>query len=261
MKQAIAIPVPAPQAVSVLGVPVVPFESYEQAVRYVAEAVEKQTPSFWVAVNPQKVHRALHDPELMEVLRQADAGICDGVGVSLASRILNGRSIPRCTGCDLFLKLIELAAERGWGVFLLGASPQSNQGAAQKLQERYPGLRIVGRQDGFFKDDQAVIRQINDSGADLLFVAMGTPRQEKWIRRHRGQIQASFCMGVGGSFDVASGTARRAPKLMQWMGTEFLYQLVTQPGRWKRQIVYFPFVARVIGQRLARIFHKETPTA
>jgi len=242
---------PMPARIDIMGVPVVPFESYDQALRCIEGAVESGERSLWVAVNPQKCYRAWYEPGLMEILQNADVGICDGIGVSIASRILHGRSIKRITGCDLFFKLLSLASDKNWGVFLLGASPESNARACINLRRKYPGLRIVGNQDGFFDDSDKVVEKINSSGADLLFVAMGSPKQEQWIWRHRKAINACFCMGVGGSFDVASGNLKRAPTIFQKTGTEFVFQLVTEPRkRWPRQKVYFPFMVKIISQRI-----------
>ncbi len=151
----------------------------------------------------------------------------------------------------MFLRIVPHAAKKGWGVFLLGASPESNAEACAKLQEAYPDLRIVGHQDGYFKDSAQVVSHINSSGADLLFVAMGSPTQEYWIAEHREKINAPFCMGVGGSFDVVSGTIRRAPAIFRRTGTEWLFQLVTEPHkRFRRQTVYVPFMLRVLSKRL-----------
>jgi N-acetylglucosaminyldiphosphoundecaprenol N-acetyl-beta-D-mannosaminyltransferase len=238
-----------PRPLNILGVKVVPFDSYAQALESVEDVVVSGGKSFWMAVNPQKVYRAWNDADVLDVMNRADVGICDGVGVSLAARILQGVSIRRCTGCDLFFRLVARAAEKGWRVFLLGASPESNRGAAEKLQAQYPGLKIVGAVDGYFRDGDEVVRQVNESGAELLFVAMGSPRQEFWIRDHLAKLNVCFCMGVGGSFDVAAGEVRRAPLFFQKTGTEFLFQLFIQPARWRRQIVYFPFMLRVLEQK------------
>jgi N-acetylglucosaminyldiphosphoundecaprenol N-acetyl-beta-D-mannosaminyltransferase len=205
------------------------------------------------------MYRAWREPALREALGSAGAGICDGIGVSLAAGILQGRWLRRITGCDLFTRIIPLAAQRGWGVFLLGASAQANQKAAENLRRQYPSLRIVGRRDGFFEDDAEVVREINQTRPDLLFVAMGSPRQEFWIARHMASIDARFFMGVGGTFDVVGGLARRAPRLLRAVGLEFLYQLVTQPKRWQRQIIYVPFLLRVLGRRLSGRRIEELP--
>jgi len=239
-----------PEPVTLLGVDVVPFESYEQALACIEEAIESGKKSFWVAINPEKIYRAWQEPRLLDVLRQADVGICDGVGVSIASKVLHGHGLPRCTGCDLFFRLMPLAAEKGWGVFLLGASPDSNEGACRNLLRTYPGLRIVGRQDGYLHDSAEVVREINASRADLLFVAMGSPWQEFWIAEHRERLGAVFCLGVGGSIDVASGKARRAPELFQKTGTEWLFQSMRQPWRWKRQFMRAAFILKVLKTKL-----------
>jgi len=247
LKKQVHIPTP----VDIMGIPVVPFESYDQALECIEEAIESDRKSFWVAINPIKIYHSWHKPELLNLLQQADVGICDGVGVSIASRILHGRSIMRCTGCDLFFKILSLACRKNWGVYLLGASAESNAATRSELQKIYPNLRIVGWQDGYFEDLDVVIEQINSSKADLLFVAMGSPKQEHWIWRHRQAIDANFCMGVGGSFDIASGGLRRAPKVFRMTGTEFLFRLMREPRkRWRIQKVLFPYFLRVIHKRL-----------
>jgi N-acetylglucosaminyldiphosphoundecaprenol N-acetyl-beta-D-mannosaminyltransferase len=241
-----------PAPLNVTGIPVVPFETYDQALECAEQAIESARKSFCVAINPIKIYNAWHDPELLKLLQQADMGICDGVGVSIASRILYGRSIKRITGCDLFFRLLGLASEKGHGVFLLGASAQANAAARATLQKTYPDLRIVGWHDGYFKDSQEIVEQINASGADLLFVAMGSPRQEQWIWRHRQAINASFCMGVGGSFDIASGNLRRAPRIFRMTGTEFLFRFALEPRkRLSHQRILLSFLLRIVGKKLS----------
>lgn len=241
----------APASLDIMGVPVVPFESYDQALDCIEDAIKSGRKSFWVAINPIKVYNAWEKPELFNLLRQADVGICDGIGISVASRLLYGQSIKRRTGGDLFFKLIDRASRKGWRVFLLGASARSNAEARSRLQKSYPGLRIVGWHDGYFEDSDAVIEQINSSQADLLFVAMGSPRQEQWIARHRHAIEAGFCMGIGGSLDIASGNLRRAPTIFRVTGTEFLFRLMAEPfKRWRIQKVLFPYFLSVIGRKL-----------
>ena len=135
-------------------------------------------------------------------------------------------------------------------IFLLGASPESNSAAREKIQKMYPNLRIVGFQDGYFKNSYEVIKKINASKANLLFVALGSPKQEYWISRHRYAINANICMGVGGSFDIVSGSLRRAPRIFRVTGTEFLYRLVREPlKRIPIQKVLFPYFCQIIGKK------------
>lgn len=147
----------APEPISVAGVPVVPFDSYDQALRRIEETVETRRKAFWVAINPQKVFRAWHEQDLLDILNRADVGICDGVGITLAAKVLLGRRIHRVTGCDLFLRLVPLAAQKGWRVFLLGASEEVNTRACTNLRQKYPGLQIVGSQHGYFKNTESVL--------------------------------------------------------------------------------------------------------
>lgn len=241
-----------PAPIAVMGAQVVPFDSYGQAVDWVGQRLALRQKTFCVAINPEKLHHCSKDALLAEALRDADAGICDGIGTALAAMVLHWRRVRRCTGCDLFLHLSAAAAERQWKVFLLGASEESNERAARGLRQRHPGLRIVGRRDGYFDSEEAVVRQVNESGADLLFVAMGSPRQEIFIHRNRRQIDAPFVMGVGGSFDVLSGKAKRAPALFRRTGTEFLFRLITSPGRWRRQLALPAFLAELAAWKLGR---------
>ncbi|MBV5327484.1 MAG: WecB/TagA/CpsF family glycosyltransferase, partial [Chlorobium sp.] len=143
------------------------------------------------------------------------------------------------------------AAQKGWRIFLLGASAESNQGACDKLAAEYPGLKIVGRIDGYFQNSDEVVNRINASGADLVFVAMGSPKQERWIDENRPALDAPFCMGVGGTFDVVSGKAKWAPAFCRKTGTEWLYRLIVEPKRWRRQLVLPKFAFAVLQQKLA----------
>jgi len=241
-----------PAAVTVMGIPVVPFETYDHALGCIEAAIDSDRKALCVAVNPIKMYRAWHEPELLSLLRQTDINICDGIGVSFASRILNSRGIPRITGCDLFFRLLSLATRKRWGVYLLGASTESNAAARLGLQKMYPHLRIVGWHDGYFEDSSEIVEHINASGAELLFVAMGSPKQEHWIWRHRQLINASFCMGVGGSFDVASGSVKRAPRIFRATGTEFLFRFAMEPyKRLTHQGILLRFLLRVLGSKLS----------
>ena len=221
----------------VLGVQLNGFRSYDDATETIRRRIQARRPTFCVAINPEKVYRSARDAKLRSALERADVRICDGIGVALASLLLERRRLPRCTGIELFMRLIKASAKEGWRIFLLGASPESNAAASRKLLADHPGLKIVGSQHGFFTDPAEVINKINQSGADLLFVAMGSPRQEFWIAENLPRLKPCLCMGIGGSLDVLSGTVTRAPALFSKTGTEWLYRLITQPSRIRRQLV------------------------
>ena len=222
------------------------FGSCEEAVHLIGQRIALREPTLCVAVNPEKIYRARRDPRLGRVLDSAHIRICDGAGVSLAAMMLHRRRLPRCTGIDLFMSLVRHAAQEGWRVFLLGASPEVNRAACSALMDQFPSLKIVGRQHGYFEDSAAVVANINDSRADLLFVGMGSPRQEFWIGEQMPNLKTPFYMGVGGSFDVVSGAVRRAPAPFRKTGTEWLYRLLAQPSRLRRQVALPLFALQII---------------
>ncbi len=240
---------PLPKSLSILGTSVVPFTSYTHTVKCIEQRIRAGKKTFCVAINPEKIYRATYDTELREILNHAEITLCDGIGVAIASKILHKKSIKRCTGCDLFFHLIKKAAENNWRVFLLGASHESNQKAADTLKQNYPGLIIAGTQDGFFRNSEDLVEKINETKADLLFVAMGSPKQELWITKYRERLNTQFCMGVGGTLDVISGKAKRAPLVFRKTGTEFLFRLISQPKRLKRQKVLPMFLLKVLKEK------------
>jgi N-acetylglucosaminyldiphosphoundecaprenol N-acetyl-beta-D-mannosaminyltransferase len=191
-----------------------------------------------IAFNPERSVKAQRDPRVAEALLEADLRFPDGVGVVWAARQRGAEGIERVAGIELAERALELTAEHGLPVFLLGASPGVAEEAAVALGRRMPGLRVVGIRNGYFspQEEAAVVDEIRGSGAALLLVAMGSPRQELFIQRHRDALGVGAAMGVGGSFDVWSGRVRRAPGWARTMGVEWLYRLVAEPRRLKRQV-------------------------
>lgn len=249
------IPVPVihnEEALDVAGLPVNVFESYDAAVDVIRRRMRAGRKTFCLAVNPEKIERAASDPRLWHVLENADVRICDGVGVALAAWVLHGRRMPRCTGIDLFLNLTAAAEREGWSVYLLGASPESNAAASRALALRHPGLRIAGARSGYFQDSAEVVAEINASGADALFVGLGSPRQEFWIWEHIDELRPLLVQGVGGAFDVLSGNVKRAPAMFRKTGTEWLFRLASQPARLRRQMALPRFALNVVRGRYGR---------
>jgi len=230
----------------VMGVPITCFRSYEHAVDYIVARIRAREKAFGLAVTPEKICFAQADRSLLNLIRGADVRCCDGIGAALAARLLHRRAIPRITGVQLFYELVAAAEREGLRVFLLGASPESNALAFHRLQEQHPRLQLVGRHDGYFDEDESVIQQINTANPDMLFVAMGSPKQEKWIAKYRHRIAANYCMGVGGTFDVVSGKAKWAPAIFQRTGTEFVFRLIMEPRRWRRYSIVPEFMYRVL---------------
>lgn len=200
-----------------------------------------------VTLNTEMLFRAQGDPALRGLLEQADLVVPDGHGVVWAGRRSGYRIPERVTGIDLINSLAE-AGENRWSFYLLGSAPGVAEEAAINLQRAYPGLIVAGTGHGYFDpaETPAVIRRIREAAPDLLLVALGSPRQEFFIRDHRQELGAAVAMGVGGSLDVLSGRLRRAPALFRELHLEWLYRLIQEPSRWRRMLVLPRFAWTVL---------------
>ncbi len=235
--------------VDVLGVPV-DCVTMETAVAVADDWVRNgSTPRTIFAVNPEKVIRAQRDETLMAGLRGSGLLIPDGIGVVLAARLLGLCGMQRVPGAELMPALCELAARRGYRIFLYGASEEVSTRVAAELERRYIGLKVAGRQHGFVPDADMpeLVRRINACEAQLLFVGLGSPRQELWMDRHLPLLRSvRVCQGVGGTFDVLAGHVQRAPALFRRIHLEWLYRLLSQPKRLIRQTALPKFAYQVV---------------
>jgi N-acetylglucosaminyldiphosphoundecaprenol N-acetyl-beta-D-mannosaminyltransferase len=230
---------------NILGIDVC-SDTYDELTVKLLQDIDKGRKSFIVAINPEKIMKAQEDRELKSLLNQATYQIPDGIGVILASKLKKGRIRERVTGIDMMLKLCKEATNNGKRIFLYGAKPGIADEAKVKLEEMFPGILIVGTLNGYEKNEEVIERTINDSGAEIVFVALGSPAQENWIIAHKEKLNPSVYQGVGGSFDVISGRLNRAPAVFQKFGLEWLYRLLKEPWRWKRQLELPRFLLRVL---------------
>lgn len=230
---------------NILGIDVC-SDTYDELAVNLLQDIDKGRKSFIVAINPEKIMKAQEDRELKSLLNQATYQIPDGIGVILASKLKKGRIRERVTGIDMMLKLCKEATNNGKRIFLYGAKPGIADEAKAKLEEMFPGILIVGTLNGYEKNEEVIERTINDSGAEIVFVALGSPAQENWIIAHKEKLNPSVYQGVGGSFDVISGRLNRAPAVFQKFGLEWLYRLLKEPWRWKRQLELPRFLLRVL---------------
>lgn len=192
-----------------------------------------------VVVNVAKLVNMDCDASLRESVQSCDIVNIDGMGVVWGTRFL-GLDVPeRVAGFDLFHELLKKAAEKNEPVFLLGAKPEIVKKAVSNLEHKFPELKIAGYHHGYFWDDEeAVVKEIAESGAKMLFVAITSPKKENFINRWKEHLGVKFVMGVGGTFDIVAGKSKRAPQFMQKCGMEWLYRLMQEPGRmWKRYLV------------------------
>ena len=211
--------------------------SMEETLERVDGFIRSGLPHQHVVVNVDKLVKASRDFGLRRIVNECDLVNADGMPVVWASRLLGKPLKERVAGIDLFEALMRRAGERGWRVFLLGARAEVVGQVADIYQGRYPGLALVGWRDGYWRDDEEaqVAQQVRDSGADLLFVALSSPRKEQFLNQHQAAMRVPFAMGVGGTFDVATGRVRRAPRWMQRAGLEWFWRFLQEPRRMFRR--------------------------
>ena len=203
------------------------------ALKKAEQLVRKPGVSMIFTPNPEIVMAAYEDPEFKEILNSADMCTPDGIGVVYAAKML-GTPVPeRVAGFDLTCGLLDSIRKTGEGVFLFGAKPGVAETAADNLKQKYPGLHISGVQHGYFSDEEndEIVQKINDSGAKLLLVCLGAPKQEKWIYANRDKLNVNLCMGVGGALDVFAGVAKRAPDIFIKLNLEWFYRFCKNPSR------------------------------
>lgn len=208
-----------------------------------------------ITLNPEYLYRAQDEPELMSLVHEADLVTPDGAGIVWASKVA-GTPVPeRVTGIDLMLNLMPVAEKEGWGIFLLGSAPGVAEEAAENLRKQHPAVNIVGTYHGYFKEDEeeAVIGLIQEAKPHLLFVALGMPRQEQWIHKHKDHLQVPVSMGVGGSLDVIAGRVERVSPWLQRVHLEWLGRLIKEPHRWRRQLVLPKFAWLVIKKYILKL--------
>jgi N-acetylglucosaminyldiphosphoundecaprenol N-acetyl-beta-D-mannosaminyltransferase len=207
-----------------------------------------------VTLNAEIAYQARNIDSLRHIINSARIVTPDGIGTVWAARQLGYPVTERVTGIDLLYNLCQRAARRGWPVYLLGAAPGVAEAAAHKLVASNPGLQIAGIHDGYFKekDIPVLIDHIKACRPAILLVALGAPKQEYFISQYQGELQIPVCVGVGGSFDVVSGNKKRAPKLFIKLNLEWMYRLLAEPSRMKRQLVLPRFAAAVLAQKFSR---------
>lgn len=237
------------QVANILGVPF-STRGFRETVTYIAERIKNGQKTHVVTANPEIVMLARADRAFQSIVEQAYV-VPDGIGIVYAAKWTNQPIRERVTGVELLEALMAEANKHQWGVYLLGAKPDVIRLAAEKLAARYPNARIVGYRDGFFRaeDEEGIVQEIAEARPELLFVALGAPRQDEWMVKYRDRLNASLMMGVGGSFDVISGKVKRAPGIWQKLHLEWFYRLASQPSRWKRQLAIPRFVLTVLKEK------------
>lgn len=234
--------------VKILGVPVHPL-TMNESVAVLEEKLQKKEQAFVVTANAEIIMMCQQDKEYNTIVSEkADLVLPDGAGAVWAGRYLGNEVPERVAGFDLYNQLLKLSADKGYKAYFFGGAPGVAEAAKNKAEELYPGVQIVGCRNGYFTEaeEEAIIKEINDAAPDMLFVALGAPKQEKWLVKYRNQLKPRVLMGIGGSFDVLAGKMERAPKWMQEASLEWAFRLYKQPSRFMRMLALPKFVLKVI---------------
>ena len=223
----------------------------EQALALALKSLKGRRPYTIFTAGPEFLMNAKKDPDFKRILNNSNLVVADGIGAVYASKLNEIKIKSRVTGCDLLQAIFAEIRETGETVYLFGGKPGIPELVAEKSKELHPGLKIAGMHNGYFDDleEMLIIDDIIDKKPDILLVGLGSPKQEKWIAKNKKRLPAKLLIGVGGSFDVMSGKLGRAPKIFQKLGLEWLYRLIRQPSRIKRQIVLPKFVFAVLRER------------
>lgn len=236
------------EPIKILGVPVHPL-TMQGAVDELEQRLLAKQQTFVVTANAEIIMMCQEDKEYNHIVGEiADLVLADGAGAVWAGRHL-GHNVPeRVAGFDLYNELLKLAAEKGYTAYFFGGSPGIAEAAKAKSESLYPGVKVVGCHDGYFKPEEVpgIIDEINASGADMLFVALGAPKQERWLVKNKDKLNPKILMGIGGSFDVLAGKMERAPKWMQDASLEWAFRLYKQPSRFMRMMALPKFVLKVV---------------
>jgi len=213
--------------------------------------LQTKTPHLIATADAAGIVQAQSDPEFLHILKTADLVTPDSIGVLWAAKRKGQPIKERVSGVDLCDKLCAMSADKGWRIYLLGAEPGVADLAAEKLRLKHPGCNIVGSRHGYFpsESDEIVAQEVAATKPDILLVAMGIPRQEKFIKKTQDIIKASVAMGVGGSLDVFSGKAKRAPKIFQKIKLEWLWRLLLNPSKISKAKFLPKFVMLVLKEK------------
>lgn len=230
--------------------------SLDETVDEIEKIIARGVPTQHVVINASKVNLMEGDPELASIVNECPLINADGASIVWAAKKLGVPLRERVTGIDLFQRLVGLASEKGYRIYLFGAKEEVVTKVKAIFEDMYPGIQIVGYRNGYFTeaDEPQIVSDMAASGADMMFVAFSSPKKEYWVHKYIDQIGIPFVMGVGGSFDVVAGVTDRAPTWMQEHGLEWFYRFIQEPGRlWKRYIIgNLKFVALTYKYKFAK---------
>jgi N-acetylglucosaminyldiphosphoundecaprenol N-acetyl-beta-D-mannosaminyltransferase len=254
-----------PDQFDVLGVRVAALDPMKGLAR-VEGWITRGEPGYVCHANVHGVMEARRDAALRAAYAGATLTVADGVPLVWVGRLLGQRAVRRVYGPDFMLRLTERAAARGYRVFFYGGAAGVATTLAGRLADRFPGLRVVGAESPPFRpltsdEDRAMVERINASGADIVWVGLGCPKQERWMAEHRAALTAPVLLGVGAAFDFHSGRVAQAPRWLMPLGLEWLYRLVQEPRRlWRRYLLDNPLFIVLVATQLLREVERRRST-
>lgn len=214
--------------------------TFDETINEIENIIKEKKCVQHVVLNANKINLMQSNKELTDIINNCELINADGQSIVWASKIFKKNIPERVTGIDLFFKLIEISAIKGYKLYFFGADKEIVKKMVKIIKDKYPKIRIVGYRDGYFdeKESKKIAMNIKKSGADILFVGFNSPKKEYWISKYKDIMKVPFSMGVGGSFDVLAGKTKRAPKWIQKIGLEWFYRFIQEPKRlFKRYIV------------------------
>lgn len=222
----------------------------DEALEKAKVLLDSQEASYCVTPNAEIVYEAMHDEEFCTLLNGAALVLPDGAGTVLGAKLLGTPLKQKVAGIDFAANLLGVLEESSKKLYLLGSKPGIGELAAEKMLQKHPKLQICGIADGYFKDEGPVVEKINAANADVLFVCLGAPKQEKFMKAHQDELKVRLMIGLGGSLDGFAGTVKRAPKWMIRMQLEWFYRLIKEPKRLGRMMRLPKFVLAVLACRI-----------
>ena len=223
--------------------------SFDEAVLKAKELIDSDKVSQVITINPEMFQTADNDSSFASIVREAEMVIPDGIGIKIGLK-LTGKNVARIPGIDFAKKLLNEAALSNIPVAIIGSKEEVITKAIENLQNEISGLNIVYYHNGYFDNDEEIYSELKNHSPKLILIAMGSPRQEKFIYEAKKKLNPALMVGIGGSLDVWSGFVKRAPKIYQILGLEWLYRTITQPSRFKRIFPTLPlFLIRVLNYK------------
>ncbi len=222
----------------------------QEALQLGKTLIDGDKAAYCVTPNAEMAYEALHDEEFRNLLNHADLVLPDGAGVVLGAKIIKTPLKEKVAGIEFAQNLLPILEQAEKRLYLLGSKPGIAELAAEKMLEKHPKLCICGTADGYFKDETEVVRKINEAKADVLYVCLGAPKQEKFMQTHQSELQVKLMIGLGGTLDGIAGTVKRAPKWMIRLQLEWLYRLIKEPKRIGRMMRLPKFIFAALKRRM-----------